>query len=69
MNDNRSADRKIKIAYVIPRSDEIGGAHIHVRDLAIFMRSAGHEAKVFVGGDGIYCDILKPHCLAINKFS
>jgi len=49
----------MKIAYVITRADEIGGAHIHVRDLAAWLSSQGHEVLVFVGGEGPYIDLLK----------
>ncbi|MCW8194222.1 glycosyltransferase family 4 protein [Proteobacteria bacterium 005FR1] len=50
----------MKIAYVITRSDEVGGAHIHVRDLSVWLRQRGHEVKVFVGGDkGAFIDILE----------
>lgn len=48
----------MKIAYVITRSDEIGGAHIHVRDLCVWLNGQGHEVLVFVGGDGPYLGIL-----------
>ena len=42
----------MKIAYVITRGDAVGGASIHVRDLARAMRESGHEAVVLVGGSG-----------------
>ena len=42
----------MRIAYVITRSDAIGGAHIHVRDFTLAMRGAGHDASVLVGGEG-----------------
>lgn len=42
----------MKILYVVTRSDEIGGAQIHVRDLAEAMNRRGHQALVAVGGDG-----------------
>ena len=48
----------MRIAYVITRSDEIGGAHIHVRDLAQWMRRQGHEVCVFVGGQGPFTKLL-----------
>lgn len=44
----------MKIAYVITRSDEIGGAHIHVHDLAAWLMKQGHDVKVFVGGEGVF---------------
>ncbi len=42
----------MKIAYVITRGDAVGGATIHVRDLARAMIENGHEAVVLVGGSG-----------------
>jgi len=42
----------MKIAYVITRADSVGGASIHVRDLAAAMRDLGHEVLVLVGGEG-----------------
>jgi glycosyltransferase involved in cell wall biosynthesis len=48
----------VKLIYCITRSDTLGGAHIHVRDLASWMRRNGHEVTVIVGGEGPYCDVL-----------
>lgn len=48
----------MKIAYIITRSDEIGGAHIHVHDLAAWLREKGHEVRVFVGGQGVFTEKL-----------
>lgn len=42
----------MKIAYVITRADAVGGASIHVRDLAGAMLARGHEVLVLLGGDG-----------------
>jgi glycosyltransferase involved in cell wall biosynthesis len=42
----------MRIAYVITRADAVGGATIHVRDLARAMRRRGHDASVIVGGTG-----------------
>ncbi len=42
----------MKIVYIITRADAVGGASIHVRDLARAMRERGHEATVLVGGRG-----------------
>jgi len=49
----------MKIAYVITRSDEIGGAHIHVHDLAAWLLEQGHDIRVFVGGRGVFTEKLK----------
>jgi glycosyltransferase involved in cell wall biosynthesis len=43
----------MRIAYVITRADEIGGAQVHVRDLATAMHHAGHEVTVMAGCPGI----------------
>lgn len=57
----------MKIAYVITRSDEIGGAHIHVRDLASWLESQGHEVTVLVGGNGPYIEMLKDASLSYRQ--
>ncbi|WP_243303399.1 glycosyltransferase family 4 protein [Geothrix oryzisoli] len=44
----------MKIAYVVTKSDPIGGAQIHVRDLATYMNSKGHEVHVVVGDEGMF---------------
>ena len=42
----------MRIAYVITRSDSVGGASVHVIDLSREMRARGHEAVVLCGGQG-----------------
>ena len=49
----------MRIAYVITRADAVGGASIHVRDLAREMIARGHEARVFLGGAGPVTDQLR----------
>ncbi|MDQ2946854.1 MAG: glycosyltransferase, partial [Acidobacteriota bacterium] len=46
------------IAYVITRADAVGGASIHVRDLARAMLERGHRVVVLVGGVGAVSDQL-----------
>lgn len=41
-----------KIAFLVTRSDQVGGSHIHVRDLAVALQGDGHKVAVFIGGDG-----------------
>ena len=43
----------MRIAYTITRSDDLGGAQIHVRDLALALLEAGHEVVVLAGGGGV----------------
>ena len=42
----------MRVAYVITRADAVGGASIHVRDMACAVLAAGHQAVVFLGGEG-----------------
>jgi glycosyltransferase involved in cell wall biosynthesis len=42
----------VRIAYAVTRADSVGGASIHVRDLARAMLERGHEVLVLVGGLG-----------------
>ncbi|WP_212749081.1 glycosyltransferase family 4 protein [Marinobacter shengliensis] len=46
----------MRIVYVITRSDVMGGASVHLLDLARGMKSLGHEVTVLVGGQGIVVD-------------
>lgn len=48
----------MRFAYVITRADAVGGASIHVRDLASGVIAAGHEVVVFLGGTGPVTDQL-----------
>lgn len=49
----------MRIAYVITRADPIGGAQIHVRDLAAAVRRLGHGATVITSGSGPFLDDLR----------
>lgn len=49
----------MKLVYVITRSDSIGGAHVHVRDLCLALLRHGHDVTVLVGGSGPFCDELR----------
>lgn len=49
----------MKIAFVITRSDTLGGAHVHVKYLAGALLESGHEVKVFVGQSGYFTDVLR----------
>jgi glycosyltransferase involved in cell wall biosynthesis len=48
----------LKIAYLITRSDNIGGAQVHVRDLSRALRRAGHDPWVLTGGEGPFTESL-----------
>jgi glycosyltransferase involved in cell wall biosynthesis len=49
----------MKIAFLITRAEPIGGAQIHVRDLAVAVRNLGHEPTVITGGRGPFVDSLR----------
>ena len=49
----------MKIAYIVTRADPIGGAQIHVRDLAVAMQSRGHAVLVLTAGQGPFLDDLR----------
>ena len=53
------------ILYIITRSDDIGGAQIHVRDMALYSLSKGFKVSVIVGGNGIYIDHLKKNGISV----
>lgn len=47
-----------KITYLITRSDTVGGAHVHLLDLAYKAQTEGHKVEVLVGGNGSYAALL-----------
>lgn len=49
----------MRIVYLITRAEPIGGAQVHVRDLATEMLRRGHAPTVVVGGGGRYADDLR----------
>ena len=58
----------LRIAFVISRGDEIGGAHVHVRDLSSALRSRGAEVIVLSGRGDRFPNYLKErgipfHCI------
>ena len=51
----------MRIAYLYHRSDTMGGAPIHLRDLSRRLIDSGHEARIFLGGDGPFLGNLEAH--------
>jgi len=49
---------RLKVAYIVTRGDDLGGAQVHVRDMAAAMRARGHSATVICGLGGIFTDEL-----------
>ncbi len=50
---------RLKVVFIITRADSVGGATIHVRDFALALLAAGHDARVFVGGEGPVTDAFR----------
>lgn len=48
----------MKIVHIITRSDLIGGAHVHVRDLSLGLQQRGHQVLVAAGGSGPFAATL-----------
>jgi glycosyltransferase involved in cell wall biosynthesis len=49
----------MRIVYLVTRAEPIGGAQVHVRDLATEMLRRGHAPTVVVGGGGAYAEDLR----------
>lgn len=65
----RRAAGLVRIAYLITRSDAIGGAQIHVLDLSAAMTSAGHDVRVLVGGEGPFTELLAERGVAFESIT
>lgn len=57
------------VLFIITRSDAIGGAHIHVRDMAAALRGIGVDARVAVGGDGPYLERLAERGIPVERLA
>ncbi len=49
----------MRIAFLVTRADDLGGAQVHVRDLATALKSAGHDVVVLAGANGILAEQLE----------
>lgn len=49
----------MKILFIITRADAVGGAQLHVKDLALRLLKDGHQVMVLTGFRGKYNDLLK----------
>lgn len=49
----------LRVAFVVTRADSFGGASVHVRDFSRLLIASGHEAMVFIGGEGPVVDALR----------
>jgi glycosyltransferase involved in cell wall biosynthesis len=49
----------LRIAFVVTRANPIGGAQIHIQDLAVTLQARGHAPTVILGGGGTLVDMLR----------
>ena len=49
----------MRIAFVVTRANPIGGAQIHIRDLAVTLKAQGHAPTIILGGGGPLVDVLR----------
>ncbi len=49
----------MKIAYLITRMDEYGGAQVHIRDLTLWLKGKGHQPVVLSGWPGKVSDYIE----------
>jgi glycosyltransferase involved in cell wall biosynthesis len=49
----------LRIVYIVTRSEPIGGAQVHVRDLASALLGRGHQPVVLTSGSGAYTEALR----------
>lgn len=57
---------RVKIVYLVTKADPIGGAQIHVRDLAVAVRQHGHEPTVLTSGSGPFIDDLRTQGIPVR---
>ncbi|WP_286809318.1 MULTISPECIES: glycosyltransferase family 4 protein [unclassified Leclercia] len=56
----------MKVLYIITKADEIGGAQVHVRDLAKKLVAEGHDVHVIVGENGALVNQLKQNNIEVT---
>ena len=59
----------MKIAFVVTRSDAVGGAQVHVRDMSTALRDAGHEPTVLAGGNGPWFEQLRARNIPLVRLN
>lgn len=57
----------MKIAYLITRADEWGGAQVHVRDLLLWMKGQGHEVILLSGAPGVVSDEVQQYGIPYHE--
>lgn len=57
----------MKILYVLTQSDSIGGASIHLLDIAAGAKASGHQVEILAGGDGPFHE--RAHAMGLASSS
>ena len=55
----------MRIVQLITRSDNIGGAQVHVRDLSVELKKLGIKVYILVGGNGTFIDEMKKYNMPV----
>lgn len=59
----------LNIVYIITRSDVLGGASVHLLDLAKGMTIQGHNVHILVGGTGAFTEELKKNHIDFSSLN
>lgn len=59
----------LNVVYIITRSDVLGGASIHLLDLAKGMINQGHHIHILVGGTGTFTEELEKNDISFNSLN
>lgn len=62
-----AADRPRRVAFVVTRSDSVGGVQVCIHGLAVGLRAAGHEVEVFAGGDGPFAELCERDGVPVTR--
>ena len=57
----------MKITFIITRADDLGGAQVHVRDLAAALSERGEDVTVLAGGGGVLFEALAGSAVDCRK--
>lgn len=61
------SEGKLHVAYIVTRGDDLGGAQVHVRDMASAMRARGLEATIICGATGAFTEQLEELALPFRS--
>lgn len=57
----------MRIVFVVTRSDAVGGAQVHVQDIAGALLAAGHDPVVLCGGNGPWLEQLRSRRIPVIR--